>query len=449
MPDSEGNAVMRAKSNRVLRMTELVLVLFLAPVLSVHAGGRLPCDDVRVFSGAAVNALVLPYRYSGEARGELNSAGKRLTALIQQETLFAMLKYGSVGATELVQVGNRPCDVREVLQRVERRSGEGSLRPGHGLAIIWGRIYEEGADLYVQSYVRFLRVGEREAINVALPEPVSLTFTAALPAQAVALVPRRLTKDDLAAIEGRAARALVMHQDPRDTAAGRPLARGGEPLSYGVIDAQGDWMRIRSFITGESGWVRARTDDDAWALRRLMPELAYLEGVVAYLRLRTAARVPINTDPQRLYAWMEQAFGYYERQVGQDAAPDAVGLARAMAGVVRWDRADATGAERRQAAQLFQQALEHIPESADARVLAAVTGPLLAEPTAARDETLTKIDRGLLGAFAVDPHHRLARQNLELLYDPDRKTFGPYSQDDLQRRRELAKPNPPSNLRLH
>ena len=430
---------MMANMQRFALMGLFATVLGIALLCAAEdasAGGRLPCEQARVFSDAAVNALVLPYRTEAKVSFNEKSAGARLAALIQQETLFSMLKYGSVGATELVSERGDLCDVRNVLLRITR---ENTLRAGRGLAMIWGRIYEEESQLYLQSYIRFLRRDEQETIQVDLSAPgnQTLQFSGSLPAQAIAMMPRCLTRKDLAEIEERSAQTLILHKEPRDNAPGKRLvASTPEPLTYGVVGAKGDWMQIRSYVTGETGWVRARIENERWALRRFLPELAYLDGVIAYLRLRTAPRVPLTSDPKRIYGWMESAFTNFETAVGKDAVPEATGLAKAMMGLLVWTQpALATGADARsRGAQLFQEAVERMPASSDARVLAAITSPFLTRGPAADKEALIKIDHGLLGAVALDPRSASALANLERLYQfaIGNATLAPYAVEELQ-----------------
>jgi hypothetical protein len=425
------------------RLARLLACAALCAAAGAQAGARLDCAEARVFSDAAVNVLVMPYRNEAGAF-DAKAAGARLAALVQQEALFAMLKYGSVGATELT--GDDPrCDVRAAIERVTRASNHG-LRPGHGLAIIWGRIYEEKSQIYLQSYIRFLRGGEPETLTAELPADggAPLRLAARLPAQAAAMVPRRLTRQDLAQIEKRSAGTLVLRDRPSESAPGTPLASSPlEPLSYGVVGAQGDWMQIRSFVTGQSGWVLARSGDNEWALRRFLPELAYLDGVVGYLRLRTLKAQPYAGNPRRIYNWMQQAFAGYERAVGRDAAPEAIGLARAMMGFALWTEPRLEGS-RAQAAAHFREALQLMPASPHARVLAAVTGPALAESARADKASLASINQGLLGAVAIDPRNAPALANLQSLYelagrDPE---VSPYAPEEIQKRLGAVKAAP-------
>jgi len=372
-----------------------------------RAGARLPCSEVAVFPGAAVNALVLPYRSEASA-SDPKSAASRLSALIQQELLFSMLKYGSVGATELTGEPSR-CDVREVIDRVTR-PGARTLRRGNGLVVIWGRLYEEKGDLYVQSYLRFLRAGMPEIVRSELRAADSgVELYGRLTAQGAALAPRKVTRQDFAEIERRARETLVMRRSPQSGAQVMPLDPDEPgPLSYTVLETRGEWMRIESDY-GRGGWVRARMETPEWSLRKFLPEIAYADGVVGYLRLLVEGGP--SADRQRVLGWMRAAFKEYETAVGRDAAPGAQALSRSLYGLVLWNQAG----QRADAAKLFRDALDYAPSAADARVLAAITAPSAA-PTAIDRDAVAQLNRSLLGALAVDPLNPSALANLERLY---------------------------------
>jgi hypothetical protein len=422
------------------------IVAVLCGLLSTTAvaGGRLPCPEARVFEGAAVSLLVLPYRYTGNRYGNQDSSGSRLASLIQQEALFGMLKYGSVGATELVWQHGDGCDPRAVIDRVLSGSGPGKVRPGHGLVVMWGRIYEEGSQLYVQSYLRFLRRGRAETFEVALAGTAGtpLALTAELPAQAVAFAPRRLTQGDLAAIEKRARSALLLHDDNRRPIG--PLAKSdAEPLAYGVIDARDGWMKIRSIITGQTGWVPARVDTEAWSLRRFLPELWYLDAVIGYLRLRTGDVVPPTSNLRAQFEAVERGLGEYDKAIGVDAAPEAASLGRAMLGTLVWTTPGLRppAQARSEAARLCEEARKLLPESAGARALAAVTSPYLSPEPAASRATLEQINDGLLDALAVNAKHAGALRNLERLYSYSARAqqASPYEDAELTRRLQIVR----------
>ena len=423
----------------------LFLLAALLPALAA-AGGRLPCPEARVFDSAAVNLLVLPYRYTGNRYGGPDSAAGRLAALIQQEALFSMLKFGSVGATELIDVGGDFCDPRRVAERVLVGGSPDKVRPGHGLIVMWGRIYEQGGELYVQSYLRFLRRDRPEQFDVAMPGSSygpPLQLQAALPVQAVAFAPRRFTQADLDEVARSAQKALLLHDDKRKPIG--PLASSpNEPLAYGVTETSGDWMKVRSFISGRSGWVQARVETPAWSLRRFLPELAYLEGVAGYLRLRTADKVPLTTSPARQFAAVERGFADYEKSIGRDAAPEALALALQMKGVLLWTMPElrpSAAQARSDAARLFEDARAVLPESPGSRALAAVTSAYLKGEPAVTKDSLERINEGLLDALAVNAGYAPALRNLEKVYaySAAAPAASPYGNEELGRRLQIVR----------
>ena len=141
-------------------LAKLLLVVCLGvAVLPAKAMDSRPCSDPAVFPDAAVNALVLPYRAADgpDQAPPLQSASRQVSALVHLQLLTGMLKYGSIGAVDLIANSARErCDVDDVLFTVSRSGGGGSggatLRPGRAVLVLWGRWFEQGGELYLQSY---------------------------------------------------------------------------------------------------------------------------------------------------------------------------------------------------------------------------------------------------------------------------------------------------------
>lgn len=390
-------------------------------VVRAWAVGVLPCDQPMAFEDAAVNVIVLPYRYDApdrSARPDLVEMGEQLAALAQVEILFSALKYQSIGAVRLSATGRGLCDPDEVIGRVTH-GGFRAVKPGNGLVVLWGRTYVEGEQIYLQSYVRFLRRDVDETVTVEVPTGggATIKLLGRLPTQALALPPRVITRADLQAIEAAARHSLVVRPTRDEAADGTPIdIHPHTPFMYSVVDVDGDWVRLQSIVGGASGWVRARTDGDGWALRRFLPELGYVDALAGYMRLAATQAPP--RDAGRVYGWVSRDLDDYERAVGADASlPLAVG--RALRGFGLWNQpvsGDRAGA-RRQAAVLFAEAQALAPQYAQARNLAAITAPYLAAggPRGDADAPRTLGD-ALLGALAVDARNATVLGNLESLY---------------------------------
>jgi hypothetical protein len=391
-----------------------------------QAGGAEPCTDPVAFEEASVNAVVLPFENQSPRDDAFQGGvelGEQLSALAQAEVLMSMLKYGSVGATRLYSPSWRPCNPLWVVDRLTH--GEhGTVQAGHGLVLIWGRIYVEDSRIYLQSFLRFLRRGVTESITVTLPDSggQQLVLRGPLPRQSMAMQVHLVTREDLTRVASAFRTQLVVRTAPNDQSPGIPFeVRPAAPFSYRVVETAGDWMRIQSTGKGPSGWVKARTEGGEWGLRRLMPELSYLDGLVGYERLRD--KTPLGTlDPQKLYTWVTADFERYEEAVGRESAPLPLGLSRMLRGFLLWDRATEGNADvfHRQAAELFSEALKFIPDYGGAHNLAAITGPYLHEGRSLAQvspQVQRELDAGLLGALAVDANNAAALDNLARLYE--------------------------------
>jgi hypothetical protein len=96
--------------------------------------------------------------------------------------------------------------------------------------------------------------------------------------------------------------------------------------------------------------------------------------------------------------------------------------------------------ERAEAARLFRGALEYLPSSADARVLAVVSGAG-AGTIGSGKEAFANIDQGLLGAVAVNARNTSALVNLQRLYEAAQRSpsLSPYEPVELEERLEAVR----------
>lgn len=427
--------------------TALLLCALTLLLPAVSRGGAFArCEHPMVFDRAAVNAVILPYRYTGDKRQQmLSEAGQQLTRLLQLETLFALVKYGSIGAVEL---GGEPgdCQVDRILEQLTQTRGQGTLRPGHGMILLWGRIYEEGNDIYLQSYLRFLRGKTTEELR--FPLGAEAEFLARLPAQAFAFPPRRLSQGDLQQITTRFADSAVIREQPDLNSPGKPLAAwpAWKPFAYWVKKVSGDWMQIEA-QDGSGGWVRARLDPEAWPLRQKLPELTLLDALAGYLRFQVGQDLAeVTPAPEGTLEQMSQTLTLYLKQTAGEleSLPQAVGLA--AEGIVRLR----SGGEKaaRQAAPLFNRARSLVPQNAETRNLAVLGQWLLADQ--GNEVSGASLAQGLLDAVAVAPNNPQTLANLETLYRQfqQRPDQSPYPSTELAQRlttlRQIRAAQPPT-----
>ncbi|WP_057297265.1 hypothetical protein [Pelomonas sp. Root1217] len=419
-------------------MRRILLIFLLALAMAAPARAGMfsrSCSDPVVFRGATVNALVLPWRVDvGAAR--LQAAGRQISSLAHLQLLMGMLPLGSIGAVDLVGESGAICDVDEVLTRVSRDGVEGgTLAPGQAVVVIWGRLFEQDGELFVQTYVRFARQGRAGLV----PERLSLNWggaelQAGLPMQALAFAPRRISLADLARIDAACRDALRVHDTPDAASPGAALPSSPrQGLPYWITEQRGDWLRLTPMRQGlPAGWVRARSGDDIpdWSLSRWLPELDYALGLAGWLRLQVRDGL-VNQEDRGLAAFATAALARYEAAVPADQAPAAWGLAAALRGHIAWTQGD-----RREAAAQFAKARERLPGSAAAANLAAVSAldGVPAGPAAAQ-----RLGQRLLGALALAPDDAMLRANLAALYRiyADKPGWSPFAPAELAERQQL------------
>lgn len=419
------------------RVMPLLLTLVLAlPALPARAMDIRPCSSPVVFSGAAVNAMVLPWR--ADSGGEaLQAASRQISSLAHLQLMMAMLKYGSIGAVDLVAEPRRTCDVDGVLAQVSRvGTPTGTLARGQAVLAIWGRLFEQDGELFLQTYLRFARQG---AQGLA-PETLGLDwagakFTAALPAQALSFAPRRIRLEELAAIDRASRAALLVRQQPDDAAPGLEIGRSvSQSFPYAIVETRGDWVRVAPMRPGlPAGWMRARADGDVaqWALTRWLPELDFADAIAGWLRLQVGGLQP--AEREAMARAVDAGLTRYERAVPGVLAPSAWGIGAALRGQLAWSQG-----RRAAAAELFVNALQRLPASAASTNLAAVSALSGVEPGAAAAQQLSQ---RLLAALALSPRDPQVLANLQALYGlfarhPD---WSPWAPAELAERQALLR----------
>jgi hypothetical protein len=422
-----------------------VLALLAGSASPAEAGAQnIPCKRPFVFQGAAVNVVVLPYQSVPELTGG-SGIGERLPALVQLEVLRSIAKFGSVGAVHMVGPPNE-CEpdlvVAKLLGTVPGAAT--TLGKGKGLVVVWGRFFTEGGVVFVQTFCRLLRVGADETLDLVA---AGQRFSGQLSAQAFACAARRVTIEDLRNFERQFSDSMMVRAEPSDGASGSRMPP--EPFPYWISDSRGDWMKIDS-QGGPKGWIRLSGANDAWSLTRWLPELAYLEGMVGYLRYRMSAwpSVPAGSqqaagklpdavepgsakEPSRpaRAAWVDaasRAFADYEQLVPAPAAgatpsmPSRTALADAVLlqirGILVAMKPGATVVDRLNALKLFESAASALPHDANARNLVAMMQLSLALDSGRSEFSPRQAASDLLQALGSDPGNRRVLANLQSAY---------------------------------
>jgi len=290
------------RSARICSLTLTVLLASLAHAGMAHRDCRFPM----VFEGAAVNVVVLPYRYASGSNSSLTNMGNRLSLLVKLDVLSHILGYGSVGAVQMempegVSKDDPSCLPETVLPKLlgASQGAVTALPPKRGLVLVWGLLYEDGDDVFVQTYARFLRRDVDETLTF---QAGGSTFSAKPSSQSLAFTPQKLSQAELKQIEDSYRKANFVRSAPDDKAPGDRLPDlvakcagcDDSPVHAGfyVQEKKGEWIRIQYMdpIRGQrkEGWIHAAGGLEGTPLDRVLPELNFIEGCAGYLRLRVA-----------------------------------------------------------------------------------------------------------------------------------------------------------------
>jgi len=386
------------------------VVLCLSSPPSANGGAMgVPCMRPFVYPAGAVNVLILPYTPAGRVDDDARASASKLGTLLQIQTLFSILKYSGVG---VVQLTGTPAEclpemvAGKVLGRI--KGAETTVVKGRGLIVLWGKVYQEGPDIYLRSYLRFLLNGVDEVLKLeAQGQPISVR----LPSQSFALAPTKLTRDELAQIEDEFRRSAMLYAEPRESAARAPLPIGRDAMfPYSVQETRGEWMRIEAWRDGPRGWLRAGIDLGQTPLTRRLPELALIEGITGYLRVQSgfAKASPLPSPVTLQYA--RAALQRY-LEIAQNGEPMAGAVARSVLGVIRhWTK------DQRGARQLFEEAAALVPYSAAARNLAAAYQMYLAYTGAPEPVRWRKMVDDMVAAAELDARNKEALANIEACF---------------------------------
>ncbi len=441
------------------RASLYALVLFALPAPAWAIEIAVPCARPSVFSGAAVNVVVLPYSVPPTLRSS-SAVGEQLGALVQLETVLSIAKYGSIGVTQLVGNAQDECTPEIVLDKLLGKQGGAreTMRPGSGLILIWGRIFESGADLYLQSFVQFLRPGTTETVEVTVRDR---TLKGALSTQAFACAPRKIAIKDLEDIQRQFRSARLLHTQPNSSSRAVEIPDRGESLAFWVTDLRGDWVQLEPMDRGsnrkfERGWLQVRPTDAQWSLRAKMPELYFVEGIAGCLMARVRANSPTIVDAALQGA--ESAITRYIEAWGANAVlgtdattngtPLAVAVPRQLRGFVALLRGRGADGGLADARTHFERAAALASHSSDARNLVAITqvAQTFRQPAnAPSPRRFVDEVRALLGS---DPSNATVLTNLGVIYDlvltpapgaPASWQLSPADRDQLSKQRESLK----------
>ena len=431
-------------SARTCSLTVLMIFLFahLAEAGIAHRDCRFPL----VFEGAAVNVVVLPYSYAGK-NDSLTNLGNRISLLVKLDVLSHILEYGSVGAVQMempegvskddpsclpetvlpILLGTRPPNMALAGTFADKRGSVSALRPGHGLVLIWGLLYEEGDDVFVQTYARFLRRDIDETITF---QAGGSSFSAKPSSQFLAFAPQKFTQSELKQIEDSYTRADYVRDQPNDSSHGDQLPQlvarcagsgcDDSPVHAGfyVQEKRGEWIRIQYMDPAQGqrreGWIHSAGGLAGAPLDKILPELNFIEGCAGYLRLRVADAEHTPQPPAAPALAVNQLNAFVQSNESQPTdITNAVALQ--LAGAVEYLSGHAQVESLVKAADDFEHARKMIPYDPNAITLA--VGAQVAEEWRQKgrfEQTALKAQR--LSAASALRSDKAALANLNSLY---------------------------------
>lgn len=298
------------------------LILGLAS-LTAAAGVQSPCSDPLILPGPKVQVFILPY----QAQGQLTPRGRELATIMQRHVLFAALKYRSIAVAELTGEPNL-CAPERIMSRVTP-----GLKDGQAAIFLWGRLFEQGESIRLQSTVAFTMHGSPDIVHWSLGGEAGSNASATIPGDPVLFAARQIPLSLLQALEPAYREARRFHKSPDAASAFFDLPNDPEArFGYEVLETRNDWMHIRLIPGGDDGWVPAHALADADNLKGNFPELYFVDGLIGYHQLwRTGSR-PATDDPQRLLRLTQASFDRYIQQAANRAESEARALALILKG---------------------------------------------------------------------------------------------------------------------
>ena len=379
-----------------------------------------PCTRPFVFTGSNVNVVVFPYTTPpGGPALELSEAGQQVSLLIQESVLMDIARYGSIGAVHLVlnERADEPCTQEEVMQKLlgAAPGAETTLKPGRGLVLVWGSIFEQNGEILLQTFARFLRRDRREDLAFRFGNQTLFGLPSA---QTITFSPQVLTVKDIEDIGRSFQETLILRDSPSPDSPGRPLY-GAQNLvttsGYWIEDRQGEWLKIRLQQGDLSGWVRAGSEVGALSLADKLPELHYITLLVGYLRDRQG-QDGMTRPPAATLDWCRESLARYQGLSEPGKAPLPIAVGEQLIGMMEFQHAT-TVQEKASALRLFESAARRVPYSAGARSLETLARLQLDDGGPQMVIRSTEVEGKLMQAAALEPRNPAVVANLQSFYE--------------------------------
>ena len=391
-----------------------VCIMSLVAAPRAQAGAIASCGAPVVFEDAEVNVVVLPYLQSGSSPRQLNGLGSQLALLVKLETLYRALAYDSWGIV-LLTGQKQECDPDRIARDLLSR-----IHPSGRLLEVWGKLYQQDQDIYVQTFARSYRrpvPGEK-----VVPEEVGFrvggkSFQGRITGQEFAFPPEQLPIKVMDAIAANFAKAAFIYDSP-DVGSPRhslPLDQFRkcdtcqDALAFTVMGRSGDWIHVKP-KDGRDGYLLAHLEEGLSLIQQL-PEVGFVHGLMGFLRY---AEPLAETQTAQSSAGMQeaqQALLEYAKQGEAAEEPESKASALQLAGILEFARKRAGPAEQ------FDTAYELVPYNSDARNLAAMFRLYRDYSLPGKNLRARDTANDFIAAIALQPRNTLVLGNLESFYE--------------------------------
>jgi hypothetical protein len=368
------------------------------------------------FENAEVNVVILPYFQSGASPRQLDGLGSQLALLIKLETLYRAMTYDQWGIV-LLTGPKKDCDPEKIANELLLTK---HIHPGGRLIMVWGNLYQQDEDVYVQTFAKFYRnplSGETTTPPEIGIQLAGKTFQGRVNGQEFAFPPEQLPIFVMNAVADNFKKAVYLYDAPQLSSSKTPIplnqfrkcddCRGA--LAFTVEGRDGDWVHVKA-QGGRDGYLVARLEEGV-SLNQRMPEVSFLQGLMGFLRYSVQGQ---DADRSRWSAGMkvaEQALMEYAQRDEAAQEPETKAAALQLSGMLEFAHTGKDPSEQ------FDTAYQLAPYSSDSRNLAAVFRLYRNYNSPARNLRPRDLANDFVAAVALDPKNALVLANLQSLYE--------------------------------
>jgi hypothetical protein len=362
------------------------------------------------FKDAEVNVIILPYFQAGPSPRELNGLGSQLALLVKLETLYRAMAYDRWGIV-LLAGPKEECDPDRIAHDLLLMD----IHPGGRLIVVWGKLYQQDEDVYVQTFARFYRrplPGEKASQTGFAMRIADKKFQGRV-SEEFGFPPEQLPIQTIQDIAESFSKAVFLYDAPDLNSKKTPLPLDefrrcdhcAGAMAFTVEDQKEGWVRVRR-KTGEPGYLLARIPEGI-TLGQRMPEVMFLQGVIGFLRYAGQG----GLQPSQAIKPAEQALLEYVQRNESIQEPETKAAALQLNGILEFLRGEKNPAER------FDDAYELVPYSADARNLAAMFRVYRDYNLPGKKLHPREVVNDFVAAAALDPENSMVLENLENFYE--------------------------------